>query len=269
VTGGGLPTGKLPANLLREVLQGAPLPPEVLLGPALGEDACAIAVPAGVLIAASDPITLTGSRVGAHAVVINANDVAMMGVEPRWFLAVMLLPEGTTAEDVRALFRETRDALKRVGACLVGGHTEVTPAVRQVVVVGQFLGISETGRFVRTGGVEAGDVVLQVGPAPVEGAAVLAAEAEDRLGSVPAAELDRALRAVEEPQRDSTSSPRPPGWASSWSVKRSSGSIRDSRSAERSVQTRGERSRRVRFWRRSGLTRPSRQPAAFVPEGFP
>jgi hydrogenase maturation factor len=200
VVGGVLPVGKLPADLLRELLEAAePLPPEVLLGPAVGEDACAIEVPAGVLVAATDPITLTGSGVGAHAVVINANDVAVTGVRPRWFLLVLLLPVGTTVEEVRALFRETQDALAKIGASLVGGHTEVTAVVRQPVVVGQFLGLAEGGRFVRTAGVEGGDVVLQIGPAPVEGAAVLAGEVPSRLRALPGSVLRAARGAIDEP----------------------------------------------------------------------
>ncbi len=43
------------------------------------------------------------------------------------------------------------------------------------------LGVAEQGVFVSTAGARLGDVVLQVGVAPVEGAAVLAAEAVTRL----------------------------------------------------------------------------------------
>jgi hydrogenase maturation factor len=195
-----LPVGKLPAGLLRELLAVGPsLPPEVRLGPAVGEDACAIEVAAGVLVVATDPITFTGRRVGAHAAVINANDVAVMGVRPRWFLATVLLPEGTSAGEVRDLFHETREALGRLDAALVGGHTEVTPIVSQPVVVGVFLGLSEEGNVVQSGGLEDGDVVLQVGPAPVEGAAVLAMEAADRLEALDAAVVVSASRALEDP----------------------------------------------------------------------
>jgi hydrogenase maturation factor len=180
-----LPAGKLPSAWLRELIACGPeLPPEVLLGPAVGEDACAIALQRGTLIAASDPITLTGSDVGAHAVVINANDVAVCGVRPRYFLATVLLPEGTRAAEVDALFEATRRALADVGAFLVGGHTEITAAVRQPVVAGTMLGVAEEGHFVRTSGVTAGDAVVQVGPTPIEGAAVLATEAADRLGGL-------------------------------------------------------------------------------------
>ena len=173
-----LATGKLPAALLREVLAATVAPaPEVLLAPALGEDACAIALGGGVLVAATDPITLTGTGVGGHAVVVNANDVAVMGVRPRWFLAAVLLPVGTCEDDVRELLADTRRALDALGAVLVGGHTEITAAVRQPVVVGQMLGFAADGRFVTTGGARPGDAIVQVGRAPIEGAAVLAAEA--------------------------------------------------------------------------------------------
>ena len=47
-------------------------------------------LPAGVLVAATDPITLTGSAVGAHAVVINANDVAVIRNQQRERIAAVL-----------------------------------------------------------------------------------------------------------------------------------------------------------------------------------
>src|SRR5579862_380288 len=125
-----LPVGKLPAALLAEVLSGlGPLPTEVRLGPSIGEDACAIDVPRGVLVAATDPITLTAAEAARLAVIVNANDVAVTGVRPRWFLAAVLLPPGTTSTAVRELFAAMGAALIEVGATLVGGHTEVSAAV--------------------------------------------------------------------------------------------------------------------------------------------
>ena len=180
-----LDAGKLPAALLQRLLEfDGPPPADLLLPPAVGEDAGVIDIAGGALVAATDPITLTGEAVGAHAVVINANDVAVMGVRPRWFLAVILLPPGTTEADLTAMFEEMRNALDRIDVALVGGHTEVTPAVTQPVVVGQMLGYRADGRFIRTAGMAAGDTVIQVGAAPIEGAAVLAHECADRLDSV-------------------------------------------------------------------------------------
>jgi hydrogenase expression/formation protein HypE len=192
--------GKLPAALLRRLLQmGGPPPAELLLPPAVGEDACAIAIEGGALVAATDPITLTGKEIGGHAVVINANDVAVMGVRPQWFLAVVLLPPSTGAAEIEALFADMHAELARLDVTLVGGHTEITSAVVQPVVIGQMLGFQAEGRFVRTGGMRAGDIVLQIGPAPIEGAAVLANEAAQRLCGLSPDLLERARRAAREP----------------------------------------------------------------------
>src|SRR3954471_9216690 len=88
-----LATGKLPTALLRDLLATLPRDaPGVRLGPALGEDAGAIDVGDEVLVVAADPITLTGDDVGRYAVLVNANDVAVTGARPRWFLATILLP---------------------------------------------------------------------------------------------------------------------------------------------------------------------------------
>lgn len=176
-----------------------PPPAGVRLGPALGEDACVLDVSDGILVAASDPVTLTGAHVGRYAVIVNANDVAVMGVRPRWFLATLLLPLGSTAEEVHELFTDMRRALAELGVALVGGHTEVTAAVRQPVVVGQMLGVASPGRFVTTGGARPGDVVVQVGAVPIEGAAVLAAEAASSLGHLDPRVVDAAAGALDDP----------------------------------------------------------------------
>jgi hydrogenase maturation factor len=174
-------------------------PPELILGPAIGEDACVISVPQGVLVAAADPITLTTRDIGRLGVIISANDVAVMGVRPRWFLAVILLPSSGSREDVRGIFTSMEEGLEEVGAVLVGGHTEITEAVSQPVLVGQMMGISEQGRFVSTGGAKPGDALVQVGLAPVEGAAVLAVEAAGDLGDLPAGLMEAAVNAVDDP----------------------------------------------------------------------
>ena len=199
-SGGSLPNGKIPVQLLADVLATLPSPPpELRLGPRIGEDACAIEVPAGVLVAATDPITLTSGEIGRFSVIVNANDVAVTGVRPRWFLAVVLVPTGTDERAIRELFATMRLALVRVGAHLVGGHTEVTHAVTQPIVIGQMLGLTETGRFVPTGGVRPRDLIIQVGSAPIEGAAVLAREAVRRLGRLDPAVLAAARRALDRP----------------------------------------------------------------------
>jgi len=198
--GSPLAAGKIPLELLGRLLDELPPPPpELLLGARIGEDACGIGVPEGVLIAAADPITLTSEDAGRLAVVASANDVAVSGARPRWFLAVVLVPPGTTERQVHELFASIRLTLAGLGAHLVGGHTEITPAVTRPVVVGQMLGLAEGGRPITTGGFAPGDVVVQVGPAPIEGAAVLAREVLAGSKAVAEELLAQAQAALEQP----------------------------------------------------------------------
>ena len=195
-----LETGKLPSELLAALLSAFPAPsPEVRIGARIGEDASAIDVPDGTLVVAADPITLTTSDVGRLAVLVNANDVAVCGARPRWFLAVVLVPPATSEQEIRELFAVLQATVEVVGASIVGGHTEITAAATQPVVFGAMLGITERGAIVETAGLVPGDVLLQVRPVPIEGAAVLASEAAERLADVDGGILVQACAALDDP----------------------------------------------------------------------
>ncbi len=196
----GLAPGKLPTELLAGLLGSLPRPPpEVRLGASLGEDACGIDIPGGTLVVATDPITLTAEDAARLAVLVNANDVAVSGARPRWFLAVVLLPPGTEEPVVWTLFDALQAAASDVGAALVGGHTEVTPAVNQPIVVGQMLGLTELGRIVTTKGFGPGDAIIQARPAPIEGAAVIAGATPDRLAGLDEGIVQDARDALDRP----------------------------------------------------------------------
>ncbi len=193
MSGDSLLPGKLPQDQLARLFRDlGPPPPEVRLGPEFGEDAAVIDIPRGALVAATDPVTLTSDAIGELAVVVNANDVAVTGARPRWFLATVLVPLETDAGVVTEIFDGMKDALGRIGASLVGGHAEVTEAVTVPVVVGQMLGVIESGLPIATKDARQGDRILQVGPAPLEGGAVLAHEAAELLGSLDLVVVEQA-----------------------------------------------------------------------------
>lgn len=78
------------------------------------------------MVAKADPITFASERIGWYAVQVNANDIAMMGGEPRWFLATVLLPEGAIAVLAESIFGQLASACQELGVGLVGGHAEFT-----------------------------------------------------------------------------------------------------------------------------------------------
>src|SRR5215510_14825230 len=122
-----LPVGKLRPTLLGELLARHTSPdPRVVVGPRVGEDAAVLDMGDRYLVATTDPITFVTEDLGWYALVVNANDVAVRGAAPRWFLATCLLPErGASEESVEALFAQLGTACRELGVSLVGGHTEV------------------------------------------------------------------------------------------------------------------------------------------------
>ncbi len=192
-----LPTGKLPADLLHSLLDThAVRDPRVLVGPRVGEDAAVIDLGDRYLVAAADPITFATDEPGWYAVAVNANDIAVRGAAPRWFLATLLLPHGTAdAAMARRLFAEVAEACAAIGAALVGGHTEVTRGIDRPLVAGTMLGEVAKDRLVTTAGARVGDAVILTKGVPVEGAAIIARErgVEALARGVPAAVV-RAAR---------------------------------------------------------------------------
>ena len=63
-------SGKLPLDLLARLLAELPAPPpELRVGAGIGENACAIEIPGGLLVVAADPITLTSEDIGRLSVI--------------------------------------------------------------------------------------------------------------------------------------------------------------------------------------------------------
>jgi hydrogenase expression/formation protein HypE len=134
------------------------------------------------LVAKTDPITFTAERIGWYAVNINANDIATLGAQPRWFLATLLLPErDTTPTLAKGIFQDVLRACRSLGITLCGGHTEITSGLERPIVVGLMLGEVEKPRLVRKESQRPGDLVILTKGVAVEGTAILAREKTRRL----------------------------------------------------------------------------------------
>jgi hydrogenase expression/formation protein HypE len=191
-----LPLGKLPGDLLQAILdKHVPRDSRVVVGPRVGEDAAVIDVGDRYLVATSDPITFATDELGWYALHVNANDVVVRGATPRWFLATLLLPAGTTDEaSVRALFGQLAEACEELEVALVGGHTEVTHGLDRPIVAGTMLGEVDKDKLVTTSGARVGDAIVLTKGVPLEGAAIIAREKESELRArgVPPAIIHRA-----------------------------------------------------------------------------
>jgi len=176
-------TGKLDLRLLDSLLRVLPTNDKrVVVGPKVGEDAAVIDMGDKYLVAKTDPITFATDEIGWYAVNVNANDIAVMGGVPKWFMATVLLPEGQTDERVaESIFSQIANACRNIGVTVIGGHTEVTYGLDRPIVVGAMLGEVEKGKLVTSSGANIGDVIILTKGVPIEGTAIIAREKEEEL----------------------------------------------------------------------------------------
>jgi hydrogenase maturation factor len=180
-----LKTGKLDIDLLKRFLErNTILDPQVVVGPKIGEDAAAIDLGKGsdrYWVVASDPITFTTEEIGYYGVVVNLNDIATMGAIPKWFLATLLFPEGSDGRMIEKVFRQVHDACRQFKVSFIGGHTEITPGIKKIILSGHMIGEVKKEKLVKTSGARVGDLLLLIKGICIEGTSIIAREKEAEL----------------------------------------------------------------------------------------
>jgi hydrogenase expression/formation protein HypE len=178
-----LPSGKIPATLLKEVIfknLGAERK-EVAVGPSAGIDGAVIDIGEKSLIVSMDPITGAVEQIGYLAVNVNANDVATFGVEPTFLFSCIMLPESAEKKLVETISVQMSTTAKDIGIAIVGGHCETTPGLTKPIVVGCTMGLTQKGHYITAGGAKPGDQIILTKSAGIEGTAILATDREKAL----------------------------------------------------------------------------------------
>jgi hydrogenase expression/formation protein HypE len=178
-----LPSGKLPNHLLKRFLTEFSFDdPSVFIGPAVGEDTAAVDIEGEeVLILKTDPVTFVTGSIGLYAVLVSANDIATSGAIPRWMLATLLFPVGTSALAIHRVMSELHQICRGYGITLCGGHTEITDTVSRPVVSGMMAATVKKSQLIDKRNMAPGDVVLMTKRVAVEGTAIIAGELGERL----------------------------------------------------------------------------------------
>jgi hydrogenase expression/formation protein HypE len=166
---------------------------QVAEGPGTGLD-CGVFRSAGSLTAvSSDPITGASTDIGKIAVHVSCNDIACCGIRPTALTLVMIAPEQSTEEELVQVIDQASATAKALGVDIVGGHTEISPAVNRFVLVTTAFGYAEEGKIVSSSGAKAGDHILMTKFAALEGSAILASDFGGRLeGAMSPADIEKA-----------------------------------------------------------------------------
>jgi len=196
--------GKIAYSTLQKILSlcSTATRKEIIVGPNLGEDAAVIRIDDTkyVLVVHTDPITEAFSRLGWLSINVAANDISVTGARPSWFTVTILMPPGSTDEDIVSLAEEASEAARSLGGAVVGGHTEVSPGISKPILVTTAMGITKIEYFVKTGGAKPGSLVFQIKPAALEGTAIIVHDFYAKLVSmgVPEHVISRAKGFIDE-----------------------------------------------------------------------
>jgi hydrogenase maturation factor len=104
-----------------------------------------------------------------------------MGGIPKWFLATLLFPEKSDLKVIEKIFRQIHDACQQFNVSFIGGHTEITPGIKKVILSGHMIGEVKKDKLVATSGARSGDLLLLVKGVCIEGTSIMAREKEAEL----------------------------------------------------------------------------------------
>ena len=155
---------------------------EVLVGAAVGEDCAMVKLKEDeVFVLSTDPITGTTKDIGQLSICVTLNDIASSGAEPVGVLLSVLLPPETTEEDLKRIMHGVSQECVKNNVQIIGGHTEITQAVKQAIITVTGVGKVKLGNEITTSGAKPGDDIVVSKWIGLEGTSIIAKEKEEEL----------------------------------------------------------------------------------------
>lgn len=174
--------GKLTPDVLRRRVlgYGGFSRSELLIGPAVGEDAAVIKWPDGkYLVFSSDPIVGAQKGAGRLLVRVNSNDIASKGGEPAYLAVTLILPPSHGEAGAEAIMKEIHEECLAQRIAIAGGHTELNDRYDSPVIMGALIGVAE--RVLCASSLEKGDILIVTKHVGIEGMSILAMDRPDLL----------------------------------------------------------------------------------------
>lgn len=166
---------------------------EVVSGAAVGED-CAILAPFTQgdrvetdgegkyeTVLSTSPVTAPKEKISTYAIHMALNNVAAAGAQPVGVMLAILLPEETEEQELQLMMEQAERTCDACGVQILGGHTEVTPAVAGPVMTVTGVGKREAARAGFLRGIKAGQDIVASKWIGLEGTARLASQYREQL----------------------------------------------------------------------------------------
>ena len=188
-----LKTGKLDSEVLKRIIFDNIKfkRDEIITRPGIGEDCAEIDFGEYICVMSTDPITASVSDIGRLSIHISCNDIASNGVQPVGIMLAVMLPVGTTEEDIETIMKQAAAAAELMEVEIIGGHTEITPAVNKPVIVSTAIGRQPKNKIKQE--IKTGDKIFITKYCGIEGTGIIACDCRDEVKSIlTSEELDEA-----------------------------------------------------------------------------
>ena len=195
--------GKFPSSVLKKYVftRTGTRRDDVLVWPGEGIDVAVTSLDQDfVMVSHCDPIVGALHKIGWLAVHIACNDVATSGIEPRWILPTILLPEEWSEGMLNEITRDIDLAAKELDVAVIGGHTGYGAGLLRPIVVITAIGVGKRDNFIISSNAKENDTVFITKGAGIEGTAILATDFKDVLleKGVESETIEKAKRLMNE-----------------------------------------------------------------------
>ncbi len=179
-----LKTGKLDSEVLKRIIFDNIKfkRDEIITRPGIGEDCAEIDFGESVCVMSTDPITASVNDIGRLSIHISCNDIASNGVQPLGIMLAVMLPVGTTEEDIETIMKQAASAAELMEVEIIGGHTEITPAVNKPVIVSTAIGRQPKNKSKAE--IKPGDKIFITKFCGIEGTGIIACDRRDEMKSI-------------------------------------------------------------------------------------
>ena len=155
---------------------------EVINGAAIGTDCAVLSFGEGYdVVLSTTPVMAPMKDIDTYAIHMALNNIAAAGAEPVGVMLAILLPERSEEKELQQMMERAQDICHRCDTEIIGGHTEVTPAVEDPVMTVTGVGKRDSMQPNMFQGVEADQDIVISKWIGLEGTIRLARERGDEL----------------------------------------------------------------------------------------
>lgn len=132
------------------------------------------------MIYKADPITFPTPNPAESLIIVNKNDLATAGALPYGITITILLPPSSTEKSLLKLQTNLSDICNQHQITILGGHTEITPGVRDPILSVSMIGFVPPEYYISRKP-QVGDSIICSGWVGAEGTGILLTEADNLL----------------------------------------------------------------------------------------